>query len=218
LIALIPARRDSKRFPGKNRSSFNGTSLLELTLKAAMESGVVEEVYISSNDNLLLQDAETLGIKVPFVRDESLAQDETSSWEVVIDFVKRTRYRGDICLLQLTSPRREANDIKNLTEIYRKENSYHELTVVEKPTIEKLGTNFFCECTNQIYSFQHCASSVEVCPNGGVYIVKSDLVSLDSFRSLSGSHAFLVPIERSIDIDFKHQLESAEKEVRLEHG
>jgi len=218
LIALIPARRDSKRFPGKNRSSFNGTSLLELTMRTAMESGVIDEVYISSNDNLLLQDAETLGIKVPFVRDEELAQDETSSWDVVIDFVTRTGYRGDICLLQLTSPRREASDIKNLSQIYRKKNSNQALTVVEKPVSEKSGTNFFCECTNQILSFQHCGSSVEVAPNGGVYIVKSDLVSLDSFRDLSGSHAYLVPIDRSLDIDFKHQLDTAEKEVRLERG
>jgi len=183
-----------------------------------MDSGVVDDVYISSNDTLLLQEAELLGIKAPFVREEALAQDETSSWEVVIDFVARTQYHGDICLLQLTSPRREASDIRNLSQIYRKEKSDQALTVVEKPRSEESGTNFFCGCTNQIRTFQHCGSSIEVAPNGGVYIVKSDLVSLDSFRSLSGSHAYLVPTDRSIDIDFKHQLDSAEKEVRLERG
>jgi len=216
LIALIPARRDSKRFPGKNRSSFNGKSLLELAVKAASESGVVDEVYISSNDNLLLADAEALGIKIPFVREESLAQDDTSSWEVVLDFITKTKYRGDICLLQLTSPRREASDIYNLSNIYKKENSNPALTVVEKPREEYLGKDFLCECTNTISEYRHCENSIEVAPNGGAYMLKSDSVSLYTFKVLSGLSAFLVPTERSIDIDFKHQLESAEREVRLE--
>jgi hypothetical protein len=43
-------------------------------------------------------------------------------------------------------------------------------------------------------------------------MIHSSSVSLNSFSTLTGSSALLMPKERSLDIDFQYQLESAEKD------
>jgi len=105
LIAVIPARRGSKRFPGKNRATYNEKSFLELALTSAVQSGVISEVFLSSDDEVIIEQAKELGITVPFKRASELSHDDTSTWSVVMDLVQQTGYVGDLCLLQLTSPR-----------------------------------------------------------------------------------------------------------------
>jgi CMP-N,N'-diacetyllegionaminic acid synthase len=212
MIGLIPARRNSKRFPGKNRATFKGLSLLEIAYNSAISSGVIDEVYISTDDPVLINDSIHLGIKAPFMRDQELAQDTTSSWEVVMDFINRTNYIGDLCLLQLTSPMRTANDIKDLKNLYISQDATPALTVQVQLAINDFPQNWCCGCTNLISNKQHCPSSVRVAPNGAAYMIHSSSVSLNSFSTLTGSSALLMPKERSLDIDFQYQLESAEKD------
>jgi CMP-N-acetylneuraminic acid synthetase len=212
VIALIPARRGSKRFPGKNRAKFKGVSFLELACRAATNSEVIDQVYISTNDEELIKEATTLGIIVPFIRSESLSGDDTSSWEVVRDFISRTNYSGDICLLQLTSPKRNESDIRKLSEIFFRESPTQSLTVVKADTETGQNWSWYCDCRNQLSTVQHCQNSVTVVPNGGAYMLNSVDVSGDSFKNLSGLHAYLMPKARSLDIDFKHQLDLAEEE------
>lgn len=216
MIALIPARRDSKRFPGKNRAKFNGVSFLELAFRAAKDSGVIERVYISTNDESLIQEATSLGIEVPFIRSELLSGDDISSWAVVQDFINRTDFRGDICLLQLTSPRRNSSDIIRLSEIYLRESPTQALTVVEAEAENTQTKIWYCDCQNRLGDTRHCDDSVTVSPNGSAYMLSSNDVSMDSFKGLEGSHGYLMPKVRSVDIDFKSQLDLAEKESENE--
>lgn len=208
MIALIPARLGSKRFPGKNRASLRGKSLLEIALDSAVQSGVIERVYISTDDDELIDQSRDLGIEVPYKRSADLSQDTSSSWEVVTDFVSRTNYSGDLCLLQLTSPLRKSIDIKNLFEIYKTNNSNQALTVRQCDTQPGVLTHWLCDCNNLIELSRHCQYSKSVCPNGSVYIVNSSTVSISAFDPLAGSSAGLMPEERSLDVDFAHQLES----------
>ena len=52
--ALIPARLESKRFPNKLIKKINGTPVILKTYKAAVDTGLFENVYvISGNDEIL---------------------------------------------------------------------------------------------------------------------------------------------------------------------
>ena len=208
MIALIPARLGSKRFPGKNRASFRGKSLLSIANQTAIESGVLEGVYLSTDDDLLIREANNLGISVPFKRDTNIAQDGTSTWEVVRDFLTRTGYVGDICLLQLTSPLRESKDISNLYRIYKSNDSNRALTVCNETIAGSLRNDWLCECSDIISSIQHCQNSHPVLPNGSVYMLKSTSSLNEPYSPLVGSSGLVMPQERSLDVDYAHQLEN----------
>jgi len=216
LIALIPARLNSKRFPGKNRESFNGVSLLEIAVNAANESKSIDAIYISTDDEILAQSARTLGVSVPYMRDPSLSRDETSSWAVVLDFISRTSYSGDICLLQLTSPRRTSSDIVELKNIFEQNNSSAALTLRASKTPSVINSNWCCNCHPMIRDAKDCELGIEVEPNGSAYMIQSRSVSLDSFSKLNGAFGLIMSPEKSVDIDFQTQLIEAEYSARTE--
>ena len=209
MIAVIPARRGSKRFPGKNRATYNEKSFLELALTSAVQSGVISEVFLSSDDEVIIEQAKELGITVPFKRASELSHDDTSTWSVVMDLVQQTGYVGDLCLLQLTSPKRLPIDVKALYEVYSTSKSDFALTVKESPFTTAGPQHWLCSCSPKIAHVQHCRTSVRVVPNGAAYMLNTDRLAVDSFSDLSQVGAHLMPEQRSLDIDFEHQLTSA---------
>ena len=107
-LAIIPARGGSKGVPKKNIRDFNGKPLIAWTIEAAQESSLISDVILSSDDPEIISTAEHLNCKVPFIRDIGLAQDETSSYDVVLDAIERVPNFDWIVLLQPTSPLRTA--------------------------------------------------------------------------------------------------------------
>ncbi len=68
VIAIIPARGESKRLPRKNIIDFCGKPLIVWSILQSLESTFVEEVYVSSDSEEILDVAEkngALGIKRP---------------------------------------------------------------------------------------------------------------------------------------------------------
>lgn len=55
LICLIPAKGESKRVPGKNMRSLGGRPLLEWTIRNALESGIFEKIFVSSEDSNIIE-------------------------------------------------------------------------------------------------------------------------------------------------------------------
>ncbi|CAM5204012.1 8-amino-3,8-dideoxy-manno-octulosonate cytidylyltransferase [Alishewanella longhuensis] len=76
-IAIIPARGGSKRIPRKNIKDFCGQPMLAYPIKAALESGVVDKVVVSTDDHEIADIARQYGAEVPFMREPQLADDYT---------------------------------------------------------------------------------------------------------------------------------------------
>ncbi len=85
--------------------------LIEYTIHAAKESELLTDTIVSTDDEEIAIAAEISGCKPPFVRPSELAQDTSTSIEVVqhaIDFFEKQNIFFDaVCLLQPTSPFRE---------------------------------------------------------------------------------------------------------------
>lgn len=108
ILAIIPARGGSKGVPGKNIKLLNGKALLGYTSEIALESKLLTEVIVSTEDEQIRNVAKSLGLQVPFIRPMALAQDNTPTINVIIHtlqwYEKHNIFFDAVCLLQVTSP------------------------------------------------------------------------------------------------------------------
>ncbi|MBL7942512.1 MAG: hypothetical protein JNM00_07085 [Flavobacteriales bacterium] len=75
-IAIIPARGGSKRFPGKNIFPWRGKPLIAYSIEACRKCPHIEDIFVSSDDEKILETAVAWGAK-PLVRPAELADDQT---------------------------------------------------------------------------------------------------------------------------------------------
>lgn len=150
ILAVIPARGGSKGIPGKNIIPVNGKPLIQYTIDAAKKSKYIDEIYVSTDDSKIAVVSEKCGIKVPRLRPNHLAQDDSKSIEVLIDAIRYYETVGHIfeyvLLLQPTQPLRQTFHIDEAIElIYEKQvtslvsvSLVHEHPILIR-TINKMG-------------------------------------------------------------------------------
>lgn len=63
-VALIPARYDSVRFPGKLLKTINGKTVIARTYMSALATGLFDEVVIVTDSDKIREEIEALGGKV----------------------------------------------------------------------------------------------------------------------------------------------------------
>ena len=107
VVAIIPARGGSKGLPGKNIRSLLGKPLIQYTLEPALEARLLDRVIVTTDDEEIASVAKALGAEVPFMRPSELAQDFTTTEEVlkhaIIWFRENENYIVDIFFyLQVT--------------------------------------------------------------------------------------------------------------------
>lgn len=93
-IAIIPARGGSKRIPRKNIKLFCGQPMLSYPIKAALQSGVIDKVVVSTDDAEIAELAKQYGAEVPFIRPADLADDHTGTSPVVRHALKSLQALG----------------------------------------------------------------------------------------------------------------------------
>lgn len=108
ILAIIPVRGGSKGVSGKNIKLLNGKPLLAYTAEIALQSKLLKEVIVSTEDEQIRDVAKSLGLQVPFIRPMELAQDHIPTIEVIIHalqwYKKQNIFFDAVCLLQATSP------------------------------------------------------------------------------------------------------------------
>ena len=122
-IAMITARGGSKRIPRKNIKEFCGRPILSYSIEAALESGVFDEVMISTEDEEIAEIAQKYGAVLPFYRSEEMAGDHVMTIDVILDVVNEYRKRGKdpdaVCCIYPTAPFVTAEKLKNADELFR---------------------------------------------------------------------------------------------------
>ena len=112
ILGIIPARGGSKGLKRKNILPLGEKPLLQYTWESAKNSKLLTKVILSSEDQEIIEVAKGLGLEVPFKRPEHLAQDATTSLEVLKHALQYFKEKGEsfdaVCLLQPTTPFRES--------------------------------------------------------------------------------------------------------------
>jgi CMP-N-acetylneuraminic acid synthetase len=135
LLALIPARGGSKGIPRKNLQEVGNQSLLERTIHKANDSGLFDEICVSTDDQEIAQNAKDLGAKVPFCRPPELSSDSATSFAVIQHAIKHYELLGMtfdyLTLLQPTTPFRRSEDLRIAHEAFKKSNCATLISVMD---------------------------------------------------------------------------------------
>ena len=107
-VAIITARGGSKRIPRKNIKEFLGRPIIEYSVKAALESGIFDEVMVSTDDEEIAEIAKKAGANIPFMRSADAANDYATTTDVIGEVLKQYKENGQefdyACCIYPTAP------------------------------------------------------------------------------------------------------------------
>ena len=76
-IAIIPARKNSKRIKNKNIKLFKGKPIIYWTIKYLKESKLFKEIFVSTDSKKIANLSENYGVKALYPRPKLLSNDTT---------------------------------------------------------------------------------------------------------------------------------------------
>jgi CMP-N,N'-diacetyllegionaminic acid synthase len=211
VICVIPARGGSKGVPRKNIKKLAGKPLIAYTVEQALQSQYIDRTIVSTEDKEIAAVSKHCGAEVPFVRPGKLAGDRAATIDVLLHAVnwleKQEKYHFDILvLLHATAPLRKVEDIDNciemlvanradnvfsVTESHR--NPYFNMVEINKKgkvALSKKGSFVSRQSAPKVYDM-----------NASVYVWWKNVLKNDKGLFLKNTQIYIMPKERSVDID-----------------
>lgn len=203
LILFIPARKNSKGLPFKNRALFNYTA-------SKIPINFRKNVFISTDD----EEIKTLAKKYNFFivdRKENLCKDETSTKDVLLDFIKEKKIENKIIvLLYLTYPERTWEDVEKIFDYFysnkcesllcKKSTLTHPFLMMYDVDNDK-GKQLI---KHNLYRRQDYPKCFEISHFVGIF--KSNVVKKLN-KNLYNTKTNFYPIDNVIDVDYQKDLE-----------
>ena len=209
ILVIIPARSGSKGLPNKNILKLNNKPLIHYTIEVARKVFDDKQIRVSTDCEKIKYISEETGLKVGSLRPKKLAQDKTSSYDVIMHEINNyEKTNGDldtVILLQPTSPFREPKHIIESQKLY---SDKIDMVVSVKKThsnpyfnlFEESETGYLKKVKKSIFKRrQDCPDIWEY--NGSIYImnVKSlKKMNLNEFKKIK---KFEMDDYHSVDID-----------------
>jgi CMP-N,N'-diacetyllegionaminic acid synthase len=226
VLALVPARGGSVTLPRKNVLEFGGRPLIAHSIEAAQAArragAPIDRIVVTTDDPEIEEVSRRFGAEVPFRRPAELSRSDTPTLPVVQHAVQWVENDAGltydwILLLQPTSPLRTAEDLKGALALTAQPgttsvigvtdaNGSHpaKLKLVEDGVLKPyLGTSLQ-QPARQDFGFDVYKT------NGAIYLTHRDTLMKENSFYGSCARAFIMPPERSIDIDTRLDFEMAE--------
>jgi len=216
ILSVILARKNSKGLPDKNIKSFGGHPLLSWPINASLNSKYIDTTVLSTDSKDYAAIGESYGALTPFLRPDSLANDESISSDAIIhaiDFFHSKKDMYDyVILLEPTSPLTETIDIDLAIEklLSNKDNLSSLVSISEigsshpsycfKVNDKSLITPIDQNTINTGMSRRQDLDKLYFC-DGSLYISEiNDLIQHRSFYHKK-TMGFIVPVWKSYEID-----------------
>jgi CMP-N,N'-diacetyllegionaminic acid synthase len=213
ILCTICARGGSKGIKNKNIKEINGKPLIAYTIEQAKKSNLFEHIVISTDSDNIANIAKEYGAEVFFKRDEKMASDTAGKLDVIRDaFIRSEEYyntKFDYLIdLDATAPLREAKDIVNSFKQFIDNNNDNLITAMPSRRspyfnlgeTNKEGKVYLSKTLdNSIVRRQDTPKSYDM--NASIYIWKRDIILNKKSLFLETTGLYVMPEERSIDID-----------------
>ncbi len=221
VLGLVTARGGSKGIARKNLRLVAGRPLIAWTLDAAIASRRLTRAILSTDDPEIALVARATGVEAPFLRPAELAGDASPHFDVVchaLDWLKTNR--GEIydyvCLLQPTSPLRIGEDIDGAVDLALSRDADAVVGITVSPVKPHL-----------LFSMDDSASLTPILQpaegyarrqdrpsafvlTGAIYVNRVESLRRDQTFTPSGALGYLMPLDRSLDVDSETDLQAAE--------
>lgn len=222
VLALIPARGGSKGIKDKNIIDLCGMPLIAYSIRAGIESGYIDSVVVTTDSERIAGVAREYGAEVPFLRPDELASDTSKSIDAVLHAVRWLKEHGEsfdiLVLLQPTQPLRTAKDIDGALEKYMEEGMQPLISLTEAEESPVLMRTVNTE--GRLEKVLDIDCSLRRQDMSRYYIIDGSIY-INSVKELSedtnfGDNAvpYIMPKERSVDIDEYKDLEKAAEYLR----
>ena len=107
-VAIIPARGGSKRIPRKNIRDFLGKPIIAYSIEAALQSGLFDEVMVSTDDEEIMKVALQFGARTPYLRSDKNSDDFSTTSDVICEVLDEYKNSGRsfnyACCIYPTAP------------------------------------------------------------------------------------------------------------------
>ena len=221
-LGIIPARGGSKRFPGKNLSLLAGKPLLQYSIESCLAANKLDRLVVSSDDEKILAIAEHIQLGISLRRPAHLAEDKSLVIDTIMDVLSSLEVAGEgpfdiVALVQCTSPLTLPIDIDGaINELSQHKKADSAATVMElehhiHPAKLQKFTNGWLVPIPGIEISMEPSYNLEkyYVRNGSVYVSRRR--TLENGKTIGDAcRGYLMPFERSVDINTHFDLEFAE--------
>ncbi len=215
VLAVIPARGNSRELPRKNIRLLAGRPLLAWTITEAQKSKYIDRYILSSEDQEIIEVARSLGCEIPFIRPRVLAQDDTPGIEPVLHALTMLPGYDLVVMLQPTSPLRLVSDMDGCIEQCVRQNAPACVSVTEAE--QNPYWMYQMTSDNRLQSLLEIKSNIfrrQDLPrvfilNGAVYVAKSDWLKGKRTFLTDETLGYMMPSERSVDVDTELDFQKA---------
>jgi len=212
IIAIIPARKGSKRLPNKNILKLGGIPLIAHSIQYFQNEINDSEIFVSTDGNKIEKIASGCGAKV-LKRPAELSSDYATTASVLQHAAKEILEQGIVfdyvVLLQPTNPLRPRGLLNHAISIL--ESADFDSLITVSPTLLKLGRLSNNQFIPFNYYFGQRSQSIEKLyfENGLLYISKKELI-LEG--RIVGDNMYTLVVDHfygTIDIDTKEDFDLA---------
>ena len=224
-LAIIPARKGSKRIVNKNVRMFSGKPMIHHIIKTAITSNLFNKIHVSTNCTEIAAITSDLLGYPDFLRSDSLAQDDTPLLPVLQEVQKTFQnlgeYYSEIWLLMACAPLITSDDLNAVASKFsllqkQKPNSPIKLLSVAKyPAPIEWAYEIIKDGRLNPYNPEKMSELSQTFPEryydtGTFCIYTSDALKLDRLRDPEAlSFPYILPKYKAIDIDTPEQWEEA---------
>jgi len=206
VLALIPARGGSKGIPRKNVKPIAGKPLIAWTIEAALRSSSLSDVVVTTDDEEIAEVSRRHGAHTPFMRPGHLAQDHTAGIDPVLHALEELPRFDAVLLLQPTSPLRTTADIDACVRLACDTAAACVVSVCE-PTQHPYWT-YRLDTTGRLRPLIDLPAVTRrqdlpplYAANGALYFARTEWLQSKRTFITPETLAFVMPAERSVDLD-----------------
>ena len=214
ILATVCARAGSKGVPGKNTRLLHGKPLILHTIDLAKSLHLFEDIVVSTDSEDIRQLALTADVAAPFLRSAELSTDSAPKIPFVVrhcllqaERLLQKKYDA-IVDLDPTSPLRSADDVFGALQQFHESgcpNLISATSARKSPYFNLLeydnrGEIRLSKPRKQIPTSRQAGPQC-FDMNASIYIWQRDTLIKEDSIFLNGTELFLMPPERSVDID-----------------
>lgn len=228
-LGIITARGGSKGIPRKNITPLWGRPMLAYTVGAARRAARLTRTILSTEDEEIAAVGRRWGADVPFMRPFELSLDTTPTLPVLQDAIRRLEADGQVydavMILQPTSPLRLSTDIDGAIELLERTGADSVIAFVnvgEKHPARMKFVDADGRVSDPPFAEAFEGQRRQELPplylrEGSIYLSRRDVIMKQNSIKGRDCRAWIVPAERTCNIDTPIDLFLAEQLI-MYHG